>query len=232
MLKRIRVYWSRYESALITRPLFTKVSSAAAIGCIADTFAQQCTQGHEEDSRFDILRTLSFTVFAGGWTGGIQSFLFDAYARISFRNRPTTVACRLLAHQFVVVPLVYFPSFFLTTELLQGSTFRGAVQRWESRWWLAAKANWMLWVPASTLQFAIIPVRFQVIYVSCIGLIWQTVLSLVSNGPSGCSDMCVDPAFDLAGPGTRLEVFRTYLEKNSKHVASSLDVCSEHDAGI
>ena len=41
--------------------------------------------------------------------------------------------------------------------------------------------GWKFWVPASAVNFYAVPLQYQVLYMSCAGLVWSTYLSYSSN---------------------------------------------------
>jgi protein Mpv17 len=38
-------------------------------------------------------------------------------------------------------------------------------------------ANWALWIPAQSLNFAMVPLRYQVLYSNFVSLLWNVYLS-------------------------------------------------------
>ena len=40
--------------------------------------------------------------------------------------------------------------------------------------------NWAFWFPAQGVQFALVPSAYHIVYVSAMGLAWNTILSLVT----------------------------------------------------
>ena len=43
------------------------------------------------------------------------------------------------------------------------------------------RAGWKFWVPASCVNFKLIPLHYQVLYMSACGLLWTAYLSYASN---------------------------------------------------
>ena len=39
------------------------------------------------------------------------------------------------------------------------------------------KRGWVFWVPAASVNFAVVPLRFQVLYMSCCSIVWNYILS-------------------------------------------------------
>ena len=42
-------------------------------------------------------------------------------------------------------------------------------------------AGWKFWVPASCINFWLVPLRYRVLYMSTCGLLWTGYLSYTSN---------------------------------------------------
>ena len=43
------------------------------------------------------------------------------------------------------------------------------------------RAGWSFWVPASSVNFALVPTRHQVLYMSACSIVWNVILSLNLN---------------------------------------------------
>jgi FtsH-binding integral membrane protein len=42
-------------------------------------------------------------------------------------------------------------------------------------------ANWALWVPAQFVNFAVVPLKFQVLYSNVVALVWNVYLSYTTS---------------------------------------------------
>lgn len=42
------------------------------------------------------------------------------------------------------------------------------------------RKGWSFWVPASSVNFALVPLRYQVLYMSACGVVWSSILSAAS----------------------------------------------------
>ena len=42
------------------------------------------------------------------------------------------------------------------------------------------RKGWAFWVPASSINFAFVPLQYQVLYMSACGIVWTTILSAAS----------------------------------------------------
>ena len=191
----MRLY-AAYLRALRRRPLATQAATAGSIAGCGDLIAQDLeTRWKAQDSGeqgWDWTRTRAFVAFGCGYTGAVQSVLFRSYERLFPAAPPAApalsrlrpVLAKLCLNQFVVVPVLYFPLFFASTGLMRGSSAEQAYQAYSERWWPTCLANWGLWLPAQALQFGFVPLQLQVLYVSTVGLVWQTLLSVSANAKS------------------------------------------------
>ena len=68
----------------------------------------------------------------------------------------------------------------------------------QQQWWPSVVANWQLWVPAQVINFALVPVHFQVLFANGVACIWNIYLSHVSHGAhvSHTKHEWQDPAVD------------------------------------
>jgi protein Mpv17 len=47
--------------------------------------------------------------------------------------------------------------------------------------YLLLLAGWKFWVPAASLNFYAVPLKQQVLYMSCCGMLWTAYLSYIST---------------------------------------------------
>jgi protein Mpv17 len=48
----------------------------------------------------------------------------------------------------------------------------------------ALKRGWAFWVPAASVNFALVPLKAQVLYMSCCSIVWNYILSTAAAGGS------------------------------------------------
>jgi hypothetical protein len=51
--------------------------------------------------------------------------------------------------------------------------------------WPTLQNNWKLWIPAMFITFRVIPHHYQVLWVNCVSLIWNTYMSWVGHQKDG-----------------------------------------------
>ena len=213
----LRRAWQAYERVLERRPISVKVATASTLWCASDVLAQRLERRAGKppsklartwgpDGELDWPRTASYVAFGAAYTALFQHWwlahlahrfpLPAAGSGAAAVARP--VAMRLLCNNFLMVPIAYFPTFFVGTTVARGGTFAEGVDTLRDRLAPTLTANLALWVPAQALQFAVIPLRHQILFVSVIGFGWQTVLSLMAE-PSAAPAAAADDDGTAAG---------------------------------
>ena len=161
-MRLARGCWKFYEGALSNHPIPTKLATAGLIAGAGDLVAQLLPL--DEASRrksllerlacADWRRTATFAAFGAAYTGGAQHFLFAWLAKtfpvpiIPVSARAIQTAKNVALTNFVITPLVYVPAFFLSTEVLRGSTPEYAMERLTACWFPTVTTALAVWVPA------------------------------------------------------------------------------------
>lgn len=87
----------------------------------------------------------------------------------------------LALNQLVVIPLLYWPSFFLFMGLVEGKSLSTMFQTLHQRLPSVMKVNLGFWIPAQGFQFGMVPPQHQALYVAAMGVIWNGVLASVTT---------------------------------------------------
>jgi len=186
--------------------LFSHVTSAATVAAAGDLVAQR-TDSNKNNAPgiewLDAKRAFAFTLFGATYTGGFQHFLFEylmspetaqsilalpvvtaavAAAGAQYAETVSSLVVtvgRMFLNQFVAIPLLYYPFFFLISATVRGERplIAAVVNRARKVWARALLANWRFWVPCQLIQFALVPKDLQVPYCLACGVAWNTLLS-------------------------------------------------------
>ncbi len=70
------------------------------------------------------------------------------------------------------------------TGVLSGQSPSHAWGNLESKYSDTVVKCWYLWVPAMTFNFAFIPPQYRILFMTSVGVIWNSILSLLAHGPS------------------------------------------------
>jgi hypothetical protein len=120
---------------------------------------------------------------------------FDVVTHLEQPPSPQTVAAaKVVLNQFVIIPAIYMPLFFAFTGLVSGLDGKESMARARSLYFPLLQRNWFYWLPMQFLQFLVIPVDFQIPFVSAASLVWTIILSSIGSGstaPSAASSIVV-----------------------------------------
>lgn len=107
----------------------------------------------------------SFTSFELSFLPGVEKF--------------SELICPLGVNQLIAIPLLYWPSFFIFTGIVEGQSLTTVMTTLHQRLPGLMKANLMFWIPAQGFQFAAIPVDEQAVYVASAGVVWNGILATI-----------------------------------------------------
>ena len=129
-----------------------------------------CYTGLWQPHWFNVLNSYDWT---GYLTPGIGS-------SAALESLGSSVA-PLLVNQLVVIPLLYWPAYFLFTGVSERTDVATSLQTLHARLPELMRANLTFWLPAQAVQFAYVPVEDQAVYVAVMGVIWNGILATLSK---------------------------------------------------
>lgn len=215
----VSVIFGKYMSTLGEYPLPTKMITGAVLASAGDAIAQG-----RDDEEYDAARGASFASFdmtyraAQHWVFPLivqwcrGQYLLGTMAAVGGSQLVdiTSLAAmeRSLASQLIIVPFFYYPVFFTFTGLMQGLSFEAGIGRARENIIPLMKRNLLFWIPVQYVQFCYVPTDLQIPFLSCAGLAWTYILSVLagsaqkySDDKLGTEDDCViteDELFPLA----------------------------------
>ncbi|KAK9473962.1 uncharacterized protein V1510DRAFT_413189 [Dipodascopsis tothii] len=97
---------------------------------------------------------------------------------------PTSVAlpvlCRVLADQLVFTPLT-LAAFFAFINFAEGGSNKTLYRKMSTLYIPTLKQNFMLWPAVQIFNFRLVPLQYQVPFLSTVGVLWNTWLSLANS---------------------------------------------------
>ena len=142
------------------------------------SFFSTDSSDNNEPFELDIRRSLSYATFAAGYTGAFQHVLFA-----NMQEAIADPVMKLAINQGLIIPLCYYTLLvWLVPKLRAKSQDEEDMLRGSINVLKMIPRNWAFWVPLQFIQFNFIPTEFQVIYCSCLGLIWNVCLSFLTAG--------------------------------------------------
>lgn len=168
----------------------------------------------ERREKVDWRRNMAFAAFGFVYLGGVQYSLYvPIFSRMfpnaaSFAAKPLAQKLKdtkgifaMLAQTFldqgVHHPLMYFPAFYCTKEIVmaEGSPdLKRCLQEYQRNMSEDLQALWKIWVPATMINFAFMPMHMRIPFVAGVSLLWTMILSTMRGGDVAHADELVGGA--------------------------------------
>ncbi|KAJ5243127.1 hypothetical protein PENSTE_c001G03158 [Penicillium steckii] len=133
-------------------------------------------------SPFDFERLTRFMAY-GFFMAPVQFQWFGFLSRafpLTKKNPTAPVFKRVAFDQFIFAPFG-LACFFTYMTIAEGGGKRALTQKFRDVYLPTLKANFVLWPAVQILNFRVIPIQFQIPFVSCIGIAWTAYLSLTNS---------------------------------------------------
>ena len=145
---------------------------------------------------YDVAKTVIFSACYTGlwqphWFNVLNSYDWTRF--MTFGTNPGTMplsataealgqsVAPLLVNQLVVIPLAYWPAYFLFLGAAERTDVATSLRTLHARLPELMRANLTFWLPAQAVQFAYVPVEDQAVYVAVAGVVWNGVLATLSR---------------------------------------------------
>merc|ERR1712232_246405 len=86
-----------------------------------------------------------------------------------------------LLDSFVHCPILYTPTFYITTNLMQGNTLQEGIEELRLRYFESQIACLGFWLPFMFFNFAVVPPRLNVIAMQFANFCWNIILDYIAN---------------------------------------------------
>mmetsp|Transcript_72791 Transcript_72791/g.129232 ORF Transcript_72791/g.129232 Transcript_72791/m.129232 type:complete len:84 (-) Transcript_72791:21-272(-) len=77
--------------------------------------------------------------------------------------------------------LVNIPTYFVWISALQGKSWPEIRERFKSGYKSAVLSAWGLWFPVQAITFGLVPPPLRILWVKSVSLLWNGILSFISN---------------------------------------------------
>lgn len=166
-----------YIKAIETAPVRTKAVSTCLLAIIGDAIAQFIARD-QNGFTFNARRSASIGIWGICFMGPVLHYWYGLLD-ILFSGKFSVLA-KLLSDQIFFAPF-FNGAFIAGVGTLEGQSSSDVSEAVKTKLWPAMKANWTLWPVAQFVNFAIIPKTFQIVYVNCIALVWNAILTYISH---------------------------------------------------
>jgi len=216
--------WKNLAQIPIKHPLAFGVGVSTVKTCASDLLVQVVVEQREE---IDWKRNAAFATFGCFYLGGVQYALYvPVFGRIfpnaaKFAAKPIrekvkdvkglgALCGQVFLDQFVHHPLLYFPVFYGTRELVMSEKpdLMKAMTTYKQNMTEDLVALWKIWVPTTFINFAFMPMWARIPWVAGTSMLWTCVLSAMRGGD-------ISHKADLEAPfpiGTTFTLFEEGLD--------------------
>lgn len=227
--------WQRLRNIPITYPFVFGVGVSTIKTSASDLLVQKVVENKKE---IDWKRNLAFCTFGCFYLGGVQYAIYvplfsrmfpnaASFAAKSLRDKmkdakgQIALLSQVFLDQCVHHPLLYFPAFYMTKEVVTSEgnpDFMKALSQYKDNMIEDLKALWKIWVPATFVNFAIMPMWARIPTVAATSMIWTCILSAMRGGDIVHSDEVIGgnvtgATFDLIKEGIAdLGLFQTSVD--------------------
>ena len=169
--------WGAYTQLLDDKPLITKMCTSLLGFTIGDLLAQGFVEKSGDGIDWKRLtRMATFGFFCHATTGHYFYNFLDAQIP---KVTPLTVALKVLIDQTMWAPL--FMVMFFSYGCLFDGTPELIAKKCKNDIFTAVKGSWFTWVPAHTINFALIPTEQRLLYINTVQIFFNIFMSVISN---------------------------------------------------
>lgn len=171
-------------------PYISAFSIAGLKGCVADGIAQSSERDDAGKRRsFSWPRNLAFLMYAGGYSGCMQHFIFNEMfpSMFGIGSDLKTVVSKVFFELFILTPFLTLPLVYLIKALM----FKGPALKHlrESLTKYAVDVvkhgilnkYWMVWGPVMSLAFSVVPEHLRIAFIAAVSFFWTILLSSFVN---------------------------------------------------
>lgn len=166
-----------YDARLQGSPLLTKTVSAVSLAMAADVTCQHMLKTAEEGG-FDYGRTVRMGLF----TGLMMPAVHQWYILLSRVRHPLA---RMAVDQLIWAPPGTYAFFLAMGTMRSGGDVSVGIADANSKWRQALYANWAVWPAVQAVNFSIVPLRYNVLFVNFFAFFWSIFMSELAAAPVG-----------------------------------------------
>lgn len=197
---------ARLRNYPFTLSLFTATTKTAAADVLTQLYIEPRSSGSDAQT-LSLRRIGVFTVFGFWYLGGFQYWLYvkcfarwfpsaksfgdhaTIAARLNDRKGLIDLAKQVAAGNFLHIPFLFLPSFYVTQEVCMHGTDASpakALQSYRSNMWNDCVAAWTIWIPGHAIFFSV-PLWLRLPVNHAMSFCYVCVLSY-SRGQGAASD--------------------------------------------
>lgn len=164
-----------YHSKLKMNPLRTQLITGTLLTTTGDVICQLAVEKKGLFDDYDWIRSCRMGCFSMTVWVPVGYYWFG-YAAKAFPGAGWNLVKKVAIDQLFVIPCLLI-NFLTFNELLQGHTFETLKKRVSDDYFNILQKNWSIWTPVQIINFYLIPLLYQVIFVRVVSFFWNIYLS-------------------------------------------------------
>jgi predicted amino acid-binding ACT domain protein len=193
------LWWTQAKSIPMKYPMAFGIVLSGFKTSFSDLMVQKVIERKE---KVDWKRNAAFAAFGFVYLGGVQYMIYVPFfgrvfpAASAFAAKPLAqkvkdvkgmmqLTAQVFLDQCVHHPVLYFPAFYCTKELVMNSEkpdFARVLSEYRQNIKEDLQALWKIWVPAMFFNFSFMPMHLRIPFVAGVSLLWTMVLSATRGG--------------------------------------------------
>ncbi|KAG2451313.1 hypothetical protein HYH02_003919 [Chlamydomonas schloesseri] len=176
-------YWQKVAGW--EAPLKAAVTSGTLSG-LGDLLAQALiSQNAAREGKpapaYDPMRTLRMFGYGFTWYGPCQYYWYNLLDFLMPVKTTANFLSKVAANQLILAPITLTSVFGFNLALTGKADLIG--DKIKNDLWPTMQNGWKFWIPAASINFYAVPLKYQVLYMSACGVLWTAYLSYASNTP-------------------------------------------------
>ncbi|CAE8583066.1 unnamed protein product [Polarella glacialis] len=170
-----RQWFAYYRRQLAERPRQTNFVVSYVLSAIGDMSAQLLEAFRataDESPGFDLRRNFSLATCSSLWNSVVLCSWFAMLDRYMPVRTWKTILMKLGASQILLNSIVYVPYFFMLHGILMGQAIDEAWNHLCDKHLEMLTRAWCVFIPGYFLMFAVVPLDYQVLWISVVSLFW------------------------------------------------------------
>jgi hypothetical protein len=170
-----------YSRQLDTNPIITKGVSAGLISGLGNVLAQRLI--HKGDGKFQVdwQQTGRYALLNVVFVAPVLHYWYAGLARAVPGREIAPVLKRVFYDEFVFTPL-YVPALMGLLWSMEGVDLKHIPRMIREEWLTIMLFDWAVYIPVQFVNFRYVPVKFQVLVISLIGVGWNVFVSWRAQG--------------------------------------------------
>lgn len=166
----------------IERSTLTNALKASLLAGAADLTVQVACNKPRSIWDLNYRRAISFSAFSLFYAGFFQVAVYRSFDRwFGVGKSMRVVLTKVAADCFLHAPLVYIPSFYVGTGMVQGLGWTGSLKKLKDKYPETLRCYFMIWSWPMFICFKYVPVNHRVLFIAGCAFIEKSIYSWIGQ---------------------------------------------------